>query len=260
VSVALACTWRPRGELPRLQRLRPQLEEVYERIVVALPPDVDLDAVGPLRAWPVVQVVVSPRPFWGRYLAIQTALEAPAARVTHVHYADLDLLLHWIEVQPEEWRQTVARIQAADCLVAGRTERAFRTRPQAIQQTERIINLIGSYLLGQPVDLGLGSRGFSRRAAAVVIANSAPGGFGDAEWPVLLRRAGFAVEYVEVDGGEWESPDFYRDEVADEDTRRRAAEAYDQRPEAWAARVRTALEIIGEGLAAAARDLPAAAR
>ena len=38
MSIVLASTWRPRGEGPRLQRLRQRLEAVYERIVVALPP------------------------------------------------------------------------------------------------------------------------------------------------------------------------------------------------------------------------------
>jgi hypothetical protein len=174
-----------------VQRLRPQLERAYEHIVVALPPDADLAAAEPLHAWPAVSIVVSPQPFWGRYLAIQVAIQAAAARVSHVHYADLDMLLHWIEVRPEEWRQILARIQTAQCLVTGRTERAFRTRPQAIQQTERLINTVFSHVLGQPVDLGLGSRGFSRRAAEFVVANSAPGGWGDAAWPVLLHRAGF---------------------------------------------------------------------
>ena len=256
MGVVLACTWRPRGELPRVQRLRPQLERAYEHIVVALPPDADLAAAEPLHAWPAVSIVVSPQPFWGRYLAIQVAIQAAAARVSHVHYADLDMLLHWIEVRPEEWHRILERIQAAQCLVTGRTERAFRTRPQAIQQTERLINTVFSHVLGQPVDLGLGSRGFSRRAAEFVVANSAPGGWGDAAWPVLLHRAGFAVEFLAVDGVDWETPDFYREQVADGATRRRAAEAYDQRVDRWASRVRTALEIVQEGLAAAERPLP----
>ena len=247
MSVALACTWRPRGELPRVQRLRLQLEQVYEHIVIALPPDSNHEAATQLRAWPRVRLVVSPRPFWGRYLAIQAGLETSA---TYVHYADLDMLLHWVESQPDEWRQTVARIQESECLITGRTERAFLTRPLAIQQTEKIINAVFSYMLGQPVDLGLGSRGFSKRAARCVIEQSAPGGWGDAAWPALLHRAGFKVEYLAVDGVEWESPDHYRVAVADAETRRQVAEAYDRDARHWADRVRTALEIIDEGLAA----------
>ena len=161
-----------------------------------------------------------------------------------------------METRPDEWRRIVETvIPTADCLITGRTARALATRPQAIQQTERIINAVFSHVLGQPVDLGLGSRGFSRRAAEAVLSNTRPGGWGDAEWPIVVQRLGWSVKYVAVDGVEWESPDFYRHEVADAATRARAAEDYDQRPRSWASRVRTAREIIEEGLAAAERPL-----
>jgi hypothetical protein len=87
MSVALACTWRPRGEWPRLERLRPSLEAVYERLIVALPPDADLADAAPLRDWPMATVIASPQRGWGRYLAVQSCL---ATAATHVHYADLD--------------------------------------------------------------------------------------------------------------------------------------------------------------------------
>src|SRR5688500_2351732 len=134
------------------------------------------------------------------------------------------MLVRWIETRPDEWRTTVALIQTKDCLITGRTERAFRTRPQAIQQTEQIINVLASHLLGEAVVCGLGSRGFSRRAAVCVIANSAPGGWGDVEWPVLVHRAGMTVEYLALDGVDWETPDHDRAEPADPEIRRGVAE------------------------------------
>ncbi|MDQ5850903.1 MAG: hypothetical protein M3380_02305, partial [Chloroflexota bacterium] len=156
---------------------------------------------------------------------------------------------------PEEWRQALEAIQTTDCLIIGRTEQAFQTHPQAIQQTEKIINMVASHLLGQSVDLGGGTRGFSRRAAQFVIANSAPGRWGDAEWPILLHRGGYAVDYLALDGLEWESADRYKQHAADADTRRAVAEAYDQNAESWARRVEIAREIVQEGLAAVQQSL-----
>ncbi|MDQ3699971.1 MAG: hypothetical protein M3442_03510, partial [Chloroflexota bacterium] len=69
----------------------------------------------------------------------------------------------------EEWRQVVAEIARVDCLILGRPEAAFRSHPQCMQQTEAIINTVGSHLLGTPVDLGAGSRGLSRRAAQLAV-------------------------------------------------------------------------------------------
>jgi hypothetical protein len=255
MPVALACTWVPRGETLRLERIRPLLADTYAHLVIALPPDRDPAGAGPLRDSPNATLVITPQPYWGRYVAVQRCVELP---VSHIHYADLDMLVRWIEDRPDEWRQTVRRISEHDCLITGRTDRAFTTRPQAIQQSERIINAVGSHLLGQAVDLGLGSRGYSVRAARAVLANSRPGGFGDLEWPILVRRAGHPVAYLEVDGVDWETPDQYRAEPADPATRQEVADRYDQRADRWALRVRVAREIIEEGLAAMNRPMVAA--
>lgn len=252
MGIALACSWRPRGEQTWLERLRPQLEEVYDDLIFAIPPDGDLESTAPVARWPSATVFASQQRFWGRYEALKATLETGAS---HAHYADLDMLVHWIDARPDEWRAAVDRIRATDCLITGRTPRAFQTRSRAIQDTERIINAVCSHLLGQPADFGLGSRGFSRRAVEAVIANSTPGGFGDAEWPILVRRSGYAVSYVAVDGVDWETPDHYRGVTADDDTRGQVTETYDDNPRNWAARVRTAQTIIDEAIAATSRPL-----
>lgn len=38
MTVALACTWQPRGELPRLRRWRETLLGLYSGVLIALPP------------------------------------------------------------------------------------------------------------------------------------------------------------------------------------------------------------------------------
>ncbi|CAG0943235.1 hypothetical protein ANRL1_01254 [Anaerolineae bacterium] len=109
----------------------------------------------------------------------------------------------------------------------------------------------------RPIDFSAGSKGFSRRAAEFLIAHSPPGrALGmDAEWIVLLHRAGSAIDYVEVDGLDWESADQFAEQAADADAQRRAAEGYDADPKHWARRVAVAMEIVQAGLDAAQRTL-----
>lgn len=261
MAVTLTATWNPRGEMPRLQNLFPQLAEVYESIVISLPPVAiadqqvvrNFEASG-LLSQLGVHAVHAPEWSWGRFVALQHALETPAG---HIQYADLDRLLRWVEVRPEEWRQTVGEIQKVDCLIIGRTEAAYQTHPQALVQTEAISNLVTSYFLGNGVDISAGSKGFSRRAAAFLIAHTRPGrALGtDAEWPILLKRAGFSVHALEVDGLDWESADQYQERAASSRDQRRAAEAYDADPRNWERRVAVAMEIVQSSIEAAEREI-----
>lgn len=253
MTVALASAWRPRGELPRFLNLLPQLEQVYRGIVISVPPEAaGSDDVRNLELPPGVFVAVTADWSHGRHAALSRALETNA---THIHYADFDRILHWVETRAQEWRETVAAIETSDCLIIGRTAQAFQTHPQVLQQTEKIINSVLSHLLGKPLDLGAGSRGFSRRAAQFLMANSPPGrALGtDAEWPVLLHRAGFALDHIEVDGLDWESADHRQQRVADAEEQRHTAEMYDADPKRWARRVQIAQEIVHAGLDAMQR-------
>jgi hypothetical protein len=253
VAVSLATVWRPRGEHAQVTRLRSQLERAYDQLVIAVPPGPDADtARAAFEGWPMVRLVTYPERFGGRYRCVAEALKTGA---DHVHYADFDMLVHWIEARPDEWRGIVAAVPMTDCLIVGRTRRAFETRPRAIQDTERIINAVFSRVLGQPVDLGLGCRGYSRRAAEIALRNSGREEWPDAKWAVLVRRMGWDVRYAEADGVEWETADRYRDGVADAATRQHLADEYDLKPGEWAGRVRTAREIIEQGLAALEQPL-----
>ena len=114
MSITLTCTWNPRGETSRLLRITPQLAEVYREITIILPPEADLAQTEPLKALGMMTLELSPDWSWGRYLALKKALETDS---THLHYADMDRLVRWVETQPDEWRQTVEFIQQCDCLV-----------------------------------------------------------------------------------------------------------------------------------------------
>jgi 2-polyprenyl-3-methyl-5-hydroxy-6-metoxy-1,4-benzoquinol methylase len=148
-------------------------------------------------------------------------------------------------------------IQKEDCLVIGRTEAAYRTHPTALIATEAISNQVVSHLLGRSMDFSAGSKGFSRSAVECILANCEPGhALGtDADWPLTLKRAGFKVEYVIVDGLDWESADRYRDVAAESGDQRKAAQEYDDDVSNWEQRIGIASEIINSGLRAEQKDL-----
>jgi hypothetical protein len=254
MSVVLAATWYPRGELPRLRRFFPELQRLYAAMVIVLPHDVDDDSRQALGELPGVKVGSSSHWSEGRMIALDMALESDA---THIHYIDLDRLVRWIETRPHELAQTMDTLQTADALIIGRTPAAQATHPQALQQTEAMSNRAVSYLLGQTLDLSSGSKGFSRRAARLLLANTASSHiFGtDAEWAVVLHRAGFALTGLLVDGLDWETADRYRDTAADAETQRLEAEKYDAYAKNWAFRVEVADGIIEAGIQAMTRPL-----
>ena len=188
-------------------------------------------------------------------MALHQALQTP---VTHIHYADMDRLLRWAETRPAEWRNAVTRIEAGDYLIMGRSAPAYATHPQALVSTEAISNRLISQLVGQALDVSAGSKGFSRRAAQFLVDQTQPGRAlgADGAWTVLLHREGFRIDYLEVDGLDWETADRYQTRSADADQQQALAQAYDQDPAHWAMRVEVALEIVEAGLDAAAQELP----
>jgi SAM-dependent methyltransferase len=262
MNIALAATWHPRGELPRFARLLPQLEAVYEHIALSFgfeadPHVIAAFAAGDYAGRSKISYVLNDDWNWGRYAAIRESLKSSAS---YIHYADMDRLLRWVETRPEEWRQTVEAVRRTDYLVIGRTPAAYATHPQALIQTEAISNQVTAYLVGRAMDVSAGSKGFSRAAAEFLIANTQPvRAIGaDAEWTVLLKRAGFSIDYLEVDGLDWESADQYQVRAAETDQQRLAAEAYDADPRHWRWRVDVAMEVVQSGLGAARRPLPPA--
>ena len=254
MSIVLAATWDPRGELARLERLMPLLRELYVALVVAVPDRADETTTARLTVLGVEAVLrASPWPK-GRFLALETAVTFEAS---HVHYADLDRLIRWAETRPDELRATLVTLESVDALMIGRTPQALATHPAALLQTERSINTVFSHLLGQPLDLPAGSKGFSRRAARYLLARTVPEhGLGtDATWPVLLARGGFTLTTIEVDGLDWETADRYLDAAADTRLQAEAATIYDAAPDHWSYRVDLAHDIILAGLHAWAQPL-----
>jgi hypothetical protein len=254
MSIALATPWNPRGELSRFVRLHSELLQVYAQIVITLPPDAAADVVDRLKSMERVQPIVTKAWPEGRYLALKSTLDTGA---DHIHYADFDRLLRWVETRPDEWRRTVQAVTQSHCLVIGRTKHAWATHPQAMQQTEAMSNAVISNLVGLELDLSAGSKGFSRAAVETLMANTQPQRAmgADSEWIIILHRAGFKVETMLVDGLDWETADRHQEAVADAQTQRVLAAEYDAVADNWQMRVGVAAEIIEVGLEAMSRPL-----
>jgi SAM-dependent methyltransferase len=255
MTITLTTTWNPRGELPRLQRFFPKLREMYQYTLVVLPPMVDPELVADVESLGMTAVVSRD---WsaGRFQALRAALGTGSELI---HYVDLDRLVRWVETREDEWRRSVKLLGEADCVCFGRTPAAYATHPRALIETEATSNRVISHLIGRPLDISAGSKGFTRQAALFMDAHTQPGAsMGlDAAWLVLLNRAGYRIKYVEVDGLDWESADQYRLEAADAETQRQAATEYDADTRHWEWRARVADEVVKMGLIAANQVLDA---
>jgi hypothetical protein len=248
MNITLATTWHPRGEFPRFTRLYPLLQESYAELVISLFPGADPAILEGLTADTRAMganLIIYQNEDWrtGRYMALQKALETSSA---FIQYADMDRLLRWVETRPDEWRQMLVLIPEVDCLIFGRTEQAMLTHPQALITTEKASNRVVSYFLKQEMDVSAGSKSFSRSAAQYLVDHGSPdNSIGtDAEWPILLSRAGFQLEYIPVTGLDWESADQFKLKAATPEEQKKAAQEYDSDPAHWARRVDIAAEII----------------
>ncbi len=255
MRVALAATWYPRGELPRAQRMIREFYALYTDICIVVPPEAEND-VSVLVDYPTVHIMPASNSANRRYYAVQSALASSPDAET-IHSCDFDRLLHWQERYPGELRQAVERMTQVDCLITGRTDQAWATHPRCMIETEILFNMAFSHLLNidtvdEVIDFGAGSRGLSRRAAEYLMQQASPawGWAIDAAWPLLLFHAGYSVDYLAVNGLEWETPDQFRDTAADPKTRSEMAEQHDHTPEIWQHRVYVAHEVMRVGLLA----------
>lgn len=254
MTITLACSWYPRGEFGRMKRLLLRLQAIYDHIAITF--RVGADDESQIVQWMTEHnILFDTFEGWsGRHLVLKKALETNAA---FIQYADMDRIVRWVELNPDELRETAQRIQQQDMLIIGRTESAWATHPRSLFETERVFNDVFSHHFGCTMDFGAGSRGLSRRAAEFIVrhATEQQALAMDTGWAVLLQRGGFTWDYVEVDGVDWETADQYRDAAADSETQHRAAEAYDLKSENWQLRVQVAQGIIQHGLMAMKREL-----
>lgn len=252
MAVALTMTWKPQGEMQRLQQQLPFLQELYAALSVSLAPNADAETIAALRE--AMMVAPNEGLGTGRMSALRLGYESGC---DFVHYVDGDRLIRWAETMPEELRQTVADSQQFDCAVIGRAEKAFVSHPRALRETERIINAVFSDFIGQELDFGSGTKAFSRKAVQFLLANPEnAGGLGnDVVWPVLCHRAGMRMGALWVEGSDWETADRFQQQAATDEAQQSAAEIYDADATRWAFRVDMARKIIEAGLAAQRQKL-----
>jgi SAM-dependent methyltransferase len=260
MSIILATTWYPRGELPRFAQLLPIILEQYAGIVISYITGNDKNFVdefltGKFSSNSRLIFYVNVDQKMGRYMALKKALAIPAE---YIHYVDMDRLLHWIETNQAEWMQMIKQIEKFDSIIFGRTRTATLTHPQALITTEKLSNQVVSHFMGREVDVSAGSKSFSRSAAQYLVDHGKPdNSIGtDAEWPILLKQAGFGLEYIQVDGLDWESADHFQTRAANADEQKQAAAKCDSDPIHWSRRVEIADQIIQTALEVGHKKYP----
>jgi hypothetical protein len=169
------------------------------------------------------------------------------AGTSHLHICDFDRALHWIAYYPQELAEVIASIPNYDLLVLGRTTRAWATHPPYQAETEPLFNKVFALVTGLPWDVGAGSRGFSRRAAGLVLAHSREQTIGvDAEWPLLLLgQDSFRVDHRLCEGLEFETADCFGPEIEAAGSYRAWVAQMSADPARWAFRLKVA-QLIAE--------------
>ena len=163
----------------------------------------------------------------------------------HTHLVDMDRVLHWTMTYPEELERVAAEIPSHGFLIIGRTPRALATHPRNQSETETLANRVASLVLGREVDITAASRGIGREAAEVILQYSRGRFFdSDSEWPtILLCRSKISIDYLPVEGLEWETY-LKRQTMALPDGRRvDLREYYESNPESWTYRLMLAHRI-----------------
>lgn len=165
-----------------------------------------------------------------------------AVGATHLHLCDWDRVIHWAEFYPDELQAVIADLPNYDCLILGRTERAFVTHPRVQRDTELLINHCFSLVWGSEIDVTAASRGLSRRAAERIIEGCDEATIGnDCVWPLFLRQGDdLAMSYLATEGLEWETPDRYSTEIASAGGIQTWRAAHDTLLERWVDRVELA--------------------
>ncbi|HEY8601968.1 MAG TPA: hypothetical protein VIL85_26315 [Thermomicrobiales bacterium] len=255
-AVALASTIHDphAADLPSLVAALPDLAERYAGLVIFATVETPDRVLAPLIAIGA-NVTKHPTAYgeigWRRLGAVRQAAElAPA-----VHLCDCDRLLHWWHNYPAELDATIAQIASTDLLLLGRTARAWATHPANQIETEGLANRIVSQFYGAEVDVCSGSRGLSRRAITYLAEHGREHSVGtDAEWPLLLRRAGeFRCEQILTEGLEFESGDRFPEEIARAGGLAAWNAANDRDTARWIFRTRLASDIAAAAVRVAAR-------
>jgi hypothetical protein len=260
MQTVLAATHHdPDGRLvAQTERVLPALTATFDAVAVFLTPQTVAESEAALvaggarvrRADPNLPVGHLHLGLWRRS-ALAAAVEANPAAGRFL-FCDLDRALHWAEFFADELRAAVAFAAAHDCTVFGRTPRAFATHPRAQRETEAIANHGFALASGLPWDTMAAARGLSPAAARLIVERSRDDTVGsDCSWPLLCRRAGLRLGYLETEGMEFETLDRFGDEIAALGGAQAWLDRFDADPRQWAARLELARAEIESAIASA---------
>ena len=149
-------------------------------------------------------------------------------------YSDIDHVLRWIDMDPEELGACLATQPATQFLIVGRTEEAMQRIPRRLRETEVPVNQAYELMSGRRADLLFAIRRMHRDVAVELVENSRVDSIAnDVEWPLLVERLGYCIGYFEAHGLSYRTIDEYGS----------MADSYDDDALQWIRRIEMAGEM-----------------
>lgn len=139
--------------------------------------------------------------------AVRLALDARGSRIL---YSDIDHILRWIELDPEEMGACLTSHPEAQFLIIGRTDEAMQRIPRRLRDTEIPVNQAYQLISGRRADLLFAIRRIDRSIALELVeASQVDTIANDVEWPLLAERLGHRIGYAEAHGLSYRTIDEY---------------------------------------------------
>ena len=221
-SIIIATTLHePKFRLkPLIESFLPFIQKYHLKIIISYSPTTHNDVITYLKE---KRFTLSAPKEDKRIIPYLDVVEVAINQINDEHnqrilYVDFDRLLHWVHNFPDEFIDILNQCSKFDVLHVGRTPRAFKTHPETQQYTERIVNQLGSRILGvsNVQDLISVCYSFTKNLAEKLISHSYPTEMGFySSWPVILWSNAENKKYIEVDGQEWETPDRFQKEISE---------------------------------------------
>ena len=145
-----------------------------------------------------IQIVDGGRYGESRLSALRESLKR---KKSFIFCCDFDKVLHWLLVDPKEFKNFLVCSLKEDFLILGRTKKVFATYPRSWKVTESIINHLVSKIINSKVDVLTGVYIFQRIVGEVIVKEAIETSWGACvEWPLLAQFAGLEINYREVKG------------------------------------------------------------
>lgn len=239
-DVALATLIKdPKGVfLKPLNDFLPVLKRMYADIVVVAARDVHRDIIrGFVKHNCIVKVQEKNGIAEARRQAVRDGF---VNGCRHIHFCEIDRVLHWVNRYPEELRNVMRQIPNYDFLIIGRTQRALGTHPRTQTETERLVNTVCSLLLRRDTDVCSASRGISREAAKLILQYSKAEGIStDTEWPIIIHcRSKMSSGYIQAEGMEFETAIKHLKEIEEAGGFEKWKKQIEQTPQIWVHRIK----------------------